>query len=83
VLHAPLAALVALMELTGNLNIILPGMIVVVSAEVVTRRLIGDQSAFTTLLAVKHEREARQMAAQAQLEAEAAAGKAEADTGSK
>ena len=83
VLHAPLAALVALMELTGNLNIILPGMIVVVSAEVVTRSLIGDQSAFTTLLVVKHEREARQMAAQAQLVAEAAARKAETDTSEK
>ncbi len=58
-LRAPLAALVALMELTGNLNIILPGMIAVVGAEVVTRLLIGDQSAFTTFLKVKHEREAK------------------------
>ncbi len=60
ILHAPLAALVALMELTGNLNIILPGMIAVVGAELVTRQLVGDHSAFTTLLEVKHEREARQ-----------------------
>ncbi len=60
ILHAPLAALVALMELTGNINIILPGMIAVVGAEVVTRMLVGDGSAFTTLLEVKHEREARQ-----------------------
>ncbi len=58
ILRAPLAALVALMELTGNLNIILPGMIAVVTAEVATRALAGDQSAFTALLKVKHEREA-------------------------
>lgn len=57
-LRAPLAALVALIELTGNLNIILPGMIVVVTAEIATRALIGDSSAFTVLLKVKHEREA-------------------------
>ena len=60
VLRAPLAALVALMELTGNLNIILPGMIAVVTAEIATRTLMGDQSAFTTLLKVKHQREALQ-----------------------
>lgn len=60
ILRAPLAALVALMELTGNLNIILPGMIAVVTAEIATRALIGDQSAFTALLKVKHEREAYQ-----------------------
>lgn len=60
VLRAPLAALVALMELTGNLNIILPGMIAVVTAEIATRTLMGNQSAFTTLLKVKYEREASQ-----------------------
>jgi H+/Cl- antiporter ClcA len=58
VLRAPLAALVALMELTGNLNIILPGMIAVVSGEITTRALIGDASAFTALLKVQHAREA-------------------------
>lgn len=62
ILRAPLAALVALMELTGNLNIILPGMIAVVSAEIATRALIGDKSVFTALLKVKHEREAVLMA---------------------
>ena len=60
VLRAPLAALVALIELTGNLNIILPGMIAVVSGEIATRALIGDVSAFTAMLKVQHEREARQ-----------------------
>ncbi len=58
ILRAPLAALVALMELTGNLNIILPGMLAVVTAEIATRGLVGDQSVFTALLKVKHEREA-------------------------
>ncbi len=57
ILRAPLAALVALMELTGNLNIILPGMIVVVTAEIATRGLVGDKSAFTAMLKIKHQRE--------------------------
>ncbi len=56
-LRAPLAALVALMELTGNLNIILPGMIAVVIAEITTRALVGDLSAFTALLNVQYQRE--------------------------
>jgi H+/Cl- antiporter ClcA len=60
VLRAPLAALVALIELTGNLNIILPGMIAVVSGEIATRSLIGDASAFTAMLKVLHAREATQ-----------------------
>jgi H+/Cl- antiporter ClcA len=58
VLRAPLAALVALMELTGNLNVILPGMIAVVSAEIAARAVIGDASAFTAMLKVQHAREA-------------------------
>ena len=75
-LRAPLAALVALMELTGNLHLILPGMIVVVTAEIAARALIGDVSAFTALLRVQHAREAeeaaRQSEALAEKEAEAA-----------
>lgn len=67
-LRAPLAALVALMELTGNLHIILPGMIAVVIAEITTRSLVGDVSAFTALLRVQHQREAEQ-SAQAAVEA--------------
>jgi H+/Cl- antiporter ClcA len=59
-LRAPLAALVALIELTGNLNIILPGMIAVVSGEIVTRALIGDVSAFTVMLKIQSERDATQ-----------------------
>jgi CIC family chloride channel protein len=65
VLRAPLAALVALMELTGNLNIILPGMIAVVSAEIAARSVIGDSSAFTAMLKVQHAREALQVQAEA------------------
>ncbi len=64
VLRAPLAALVALIELTGNLNIILPGMIAVVSGEIAARALIGDASAFTALLKVQHAREATQQQAE-------------------
>jgi CIC family chloride channel protein len=60
VLRAPLAALVALIELTGNLNIILPGMIAVVSGEIAARSVIGDASAFTAMLKVQHAREATQ-----------------------
>ncbi len=60
VLRAPLAALVALMELTGNLHIILPGMIVVVTAEIISRMLIGNVSAFTALLKVQFKRESQQ-----------------------
>jgi len=67
ILRAPLAALVALMELTGNLNIILPGMIVVVTAEIATRGLVGDKSAFTAMLKVKLQRENAQRAREKQL----------------
>ena len=59
-LRAPLAALGALMELTGNLHIILPGMIAVVTAEIATRSVIGDVSAFTIMLKIQHAREATQ-----------------------
>ena len=72
ILRAPLAALVALMELTGNLNIILPGMIVVVTAEIATRTLIGDVSAFTAMLKLQHKREAEQNARHDLLKAEKA-----------
>ena len=42
------------------LDIILPGMIVVVTAEIATRSLVGDMSAFTAMLKIKHQREAAQ-----------------------
>jgi CIC family chloride channel protein len=52
-LRAPLAALTALLELTANPNIILPGMIAVASAELITRLIRGRQSVFDVLLAVQ------------------------------
>jgi H+/Cl- antiporter ClcA len=52
-LRAPLAALTALLELTGNPNIILPGMIAVASAELVSRWLRGERSVFDLLLDVQ------------------------------
>jgi len=70
ILRAPLAALVALMELTGNLNIILPGMIVVVTAEIATRALVGDQSAFTAMLKIKQQRDIVQQAVADELQTE-------------
>ncbi|MBK5930089.1 chloride channel protein [Halochromatium salexigens] len=48
-LRAPLAALTALLELTANPNIILPGMLAVASAELVTRLLRGQKSIFDVL----------------------------------
>ena len=78
-LRAPLAALVALMELTGNLNIILSGMIVVVTAEIATRALIGDVSAFTAMLKLQHKREAEQNARENLLKAEKALAESDAE----
>lgn len=48
-LRAPLAALTALLELTANPNIILPGMVAVASAELVTRLLRGQKSIFDVM----------------------------------
>ncbi len=45
-LQAPLAALLALLELTGNANIILPGMLAVVSANLTAKGLFGNGSVF-------------------------------------
>lgn len=50
VLNAPLAALTALLELTGNPNIILPGMIAIVTANVTVRYLFHLPSIFITSL---------------------------------
>ncbi len=49
-LQAPLAALIAVFELSYNPNIILPGMLAIVSASLVTREIFNQQSVFTTLL---------------------------------
>jgi len=45
-LRAPLAALVALLELTGNPNLILPGMLAIVAATLTTSELFRLESVF-------------------------------------
>jgi CIC family chloride channel protein len=50
VLQAPLAALMALMELTRNPNIILPGMLIITTASLVTSEAFGKKSLFLTML---------------------------------
>lgn len=45
-LQAPLAALIALLELTGNQNIIFPGMLAVVSASLAAQELFGSSSVY-------------------------------------
>ncbi len=49
-LQAPLAALTALLELTANPNIILPGMLAIVSANLVSSQLFGRDSVFIHLI---------------------------------
>ena len=49
-LRAPLAALLALLELTGNPLIILPGMMAVVSAALAANRVFGQDSIFVQML---------------------------------
>ena len=50
VLQAPLAALMAIMELTVNPHILLPGMIAVVAASITSRELLHSESVFITML---------------------------------
>ena len=50
VLNAPLAALIALLELTGNPNIILPAMLAIVIANLTVRQLFGLPSIFISNL---------------------------------
>lgn len=50
VLQAPLAALMALLELTRNPNIILPGMLIITTASLITSEVFGKQSLFVTIL---------------------------------
>ncbi|RMG58097.1 MAG: chloride channel protein [Gammaproteobacteria bacterium] len=59
-LRAPLAALTALLELTWNPGIILPGMIAVISAELTNSLLLGQDSVFTALLKVQGSEAAHQ-----------------------
>jgi len=48
-LRAPLAALIALLELTGNPNVILPGMLAVATADITNQLAIGRESVFEIL----------------------------------
>jgi len=52
-LRAPLAALTALLEMTANPNIILPGMLAVASAELTNRLVKGKDSVFEALLKIQ------------------------------
>jgi CIC family chloride channel protein len=45
-LHAPLAALLALLELTGNVDIIFPGMLAIISANLAARELFKQDSVY-------------------------------------
>jgi H+/Cl- antiporter ClcA len=49
-LQAPLAALTAVLELTYNPNIILPGMLVIVIAALISSQIFGQHSIFTILM---------------------------------
>lgn len=49
-LQAPLAALTAMLELTGNPGIILPGMLAVVVAGITASEVFGKESLFITML---------------------------------
>ena len=51
VLQAPLAALVSVLELTANPNVILPAMLIIVVATLVTSEVFGTQGVFLRTLA--------------------------------
>jgi CIC family chloride channel protein len=53
-LQAPLAALLALLELTLNPNIILPGMLAVIASGMTTSHVFGHSSVFLTLLRARN-----------------------------
>lgn len=49
-LHAPLAALVTLLELTANPHLILPAMLAIISANITAREFFNQESIFTFAL---------------------------------
>jgi CIC family chloride channel protein len=49
-LQAPLAALTAMLELTANPNIILPGMLALISGGLVSREVFGKESVYIELM---------------------------------
>lgn len=50
VCQAPLAALMALLELTHNPNIVLPGMLMITTATIMSHELFGQRSVFLSIL---------------------------------
>lgn len=50
VLQAPLAALMTVMEMTANTNIILPAMVIIIVATLVSSHVFGQRSVFITTL---------------------------------
>ena len=52
-LQAPLAALTAVFELTSNPNIILPGMLAIVTAQLTASQLFGQRSIYRMLMQLK------------------------------
>ena len=52
-LQAPLAALTAAFELTSNPNIILPGMLAIVTAQLTASQLFGQRSVFRMLMRLR------------------------------
>ncbi len=52
-LQAPLAALTAMLEMTQNSDIILPGMLIIVMASMTCRELFGRKSVFIELMQVR------------------------------
>lgn len=49
-LHAPLAALITLLELTGNPNLILPAMLAIIAANITAREFFSQESVFALLM---------------------------------
>lgn len=56
-LHAPIAALITLLEMTNASEIILPGMISIVMAYLITKGLCGQQAIFDELQKIRHDRD--------------------------
>ncbi len=64
-LQAPLAALTAMLELTANPHIIMPGMLALIGAVLVSREIFGKESVFVVLMKTRgldyHDNPVRQM----------------------
>ncbi len=56
VLNAPLAAILAVVELTESINVIMPAMLAIVAANLCNTELFGQQAAHQGVLALRRER---------------------------